>query len=67
VYPSKSRIRDLLYALRDIKHNDLFIFNLVIQGDRIVPIDANEAGRNKRFSSALRRAIAAFRYPWIHV
>lgn len=67
VFPSKSRIRDLLYTLRDIKHNDLFIFNLVIQGDKIVPIDANEIGRNKRFSSALRRAIAAFRYPWIHV
>lgn len=66
-FPSHSRIRDLLYTLRDIKHNDLFIFNLVLQGDRIVPIDANEIGRNKRFSSALRRAIAAFRYPWVHV
>jgi hypothetical protein len=66
-FPSHSRIRDLLYTLRDIKHNDLFIFNLVIQGDKIVPIDANEIGRNKKFSSALRRAIAAFRYPWIHV
>lgn len=46
IYPTKKTIREHLEPLKNIQHNDMKIFNLIIQGTTIQPIDCNEAGRN---------------------
>ena len=46
VYPEKKTIREHVEPLKNIYHNDMKIFNLVIQGVTIHPIDCSEAGRN---------------------
>lgn len=43
VYPSKQNICDMLSKLIAITHNDFKIWNLIIQGHNIVPIDHDSA------------------------
>ncbi len=69
VCPSKELVYNELktFSKSTVEHNDLAIFNIVIQGKRdsdhalLVPIDANEKGRNARFSSHLRKILREFR------
>lgn len=61
IYPNHEMIRSMLYPLAGLKHNDLRIFNLIIQGNTIVPIDANENERHADPQALLPGIIAQFR------
>lgn len=61
IYPTHEMIRTMLYPLATIKHNDLRIFNLIIQGNKLVPIDADENERHADPQILLPGIIAQFR------
>lgn len=42
-YPSKDKIYNSLLKFESIKHNDLKIWNIIIQGNKLLPIDCCEA------------------------
>ncbi len=42
IYPSYQTIRELLEPLKHINHNDLYMYNIIIQGKHLVPIDYND-------------------------
>lgn len=67
-WPAKDLIYNELKTFKKtVEHNDLAIFNIVIQGKkdetyaRLIPIDSNEAGRNARFSHHLKKILREFR------
>lgn len=61
IYPTHETIRSMLYPLGTLKHNDLRIFNLIIQGKKLVPIDGNENERYTDPQTLLPGIIAHFR------
>ena len=61
VYPSHEKIRSMLYPLATLQHNDLRLFNLIIQGNKLVPIDFNENDRCAVPTELLPGIIAQFR------
>lgn len=61
-YPAKETIRKMLIPLSTIKHNDLRIFNLIIQGERLIPIDCDENGRVHSAKELLPFILNQFRY-----
>jgi hypothetical protein len=61
IYPTYDVIRSMLYPLASIQHNDLRIFNLIIQGKKLVPIDVNENERHADPSILLPEIIHQFR------
>lgn len=62
VYPLKSEIRALLKPLSSIQHNDLHIFNIILQGKKLIPIDCNENGRHHNVQDMLPKIIDQFRF-----
>lgn len=62
IYPSKESIRKMLIPLSTIKHNDLRIFNLIIQGEKLIPIDCDENGRVHTAKELLPFILSQFRY-----
>ncbi len=63
IYPLKETIRASLKTLSNIEHNDLHIFNLIIQGKTLVPIDCSEEGRHLTVKHQLQNIIKQFRHP----
>lgn len=61
IYPTKEMIQSLLYPLISIEHNDLHIFNLIIQGKSLVPIDGDEKGRVHSVPFELQKILNQFR------
>lgn len=61
IYPTHEMIRSMLYPLASLKHNDLRLFNLIIQGNKLVPIDGNENERHADPQVLLPGIIAQFR------
>lgn len=61
LYPSHETIRSMLYPLATLKHNDLRLFNLIIQGNKLTPIDIDENERNADPKVLLPGIIAQFR------
>jgi len=61
IYPTHETIRSMLYPLATLQHNDLRLFNLIIQGNKLVPIDGNENERNADPAVLLPNIIAQFR------
>jgi hypothetical protein len=61
IYPTKKIIQSLLHPLISIEHNDLHIFNLIIQGKNLVPIDGDERGREHSVPYELDKILAQFR------
>jgi hypothetical protein len=61
VYPKHEMIRAMLYPLASLKHNDLRLFNLIIQGNKLVPIDMDENERHADPQQLLPGIIAQFR------
>jgi hypothetical protein len=45
IYPTYDAIHAMLLPLGNIKHNDLRIFNIILQGKKVVPIDCDEPER----------------------
>lgn len=66
-YPSKELIRSLLLPLGKIDHNDLRIFNIIIQGTQIVPIDCNENGRKNTAKQLLPYLLNQFRNKFVYL
>jgi hypothetical protein len=62
LYPAKETIRKMLIPLSTIKHNDLRIFNLIIQGEKLIPIDIDENGRVHTAKELLPFILSQFRY-----
>lgn len=60
-YPTYDMVRSLLHPLNTIQHNDLRIFNLIIQGNKLVPIDCDEDGRHDTVENALPEIINQFK------
>ncbi|HZW61718.1 MAG TPA: hypothetical protein VFF04_05840 [Candidatus Babeliales bacterium] len=46
VYPTKHIIRELVKPMKNLKHNDMKVFNLIVQGTKLQPIDGAEEGRH---------------------
>lgn len=42
IFPVKETIRDKLNGFKHIKHTDLHIWNIIIQGDTLIPIDGDD-------------------------
>lgn len=42
IYPRKEIIREKLLAFKHIKHTDLHIWNVIIQGNTLIPIDGDD-------------------------
>jgi hypothetical protein len=61
IYPTHEMVRSLLNPLNTIQHNDLRIFNLIIQGNKLVPIDCDEDGRHDTVENALPDIINQFK------
>jgi hypothetical protein len=64
-YPNKETIYGLVNELSSIKHNDFKIWNLIIQGQAIVPIDAYSPlweGKPYDFRGDFNAVLAAFRH-----
>lgn len=61
IYPTHEKIRAMLYPLASLQHNDLRIFNLIIQGNKLVPIDSNENERHADPQVLLPGIVAQFR------
>ena len=61
IYPTHEMIRGMLYPLASLKHNDLRLFNLIIQGNKLMPIDVDENERHADPQVLLPGIIAQFR------
>lgn len=42
IYPTVETLKSKLLTLKNIDHNDLILGNIIIQGDKIIPIDFND-------------------------
>lgn len=62
LYPDDKIIRDQLLVMESTLpyHNDLIIGNIIIQGDKIIPIDFNDKRRSANMHKCLIRAIELF-------
>jgi thiamine kinase-like enzyme len=62
IYPTGSMIKDQFKAMeyRSPYHNDLVFGNVIVQGERLVPIDFDDKRRNASMKKCLRCAIQAF-------
>lgn len=61
IYPTKEMIRDMIKPMATIQHNDLRIFNIIMQGKNLVPIDVNENGRHQTAEGMLPSLLNHFR------
>ena len=60
VYPSRIMITSRLKQFRDLDHNDLNPCNMVIQGQKIIPIDFNDPRRNANKRMGYERLMTFF-------
>lgn len=60
-YPTHTMIRDMIQPMADLQHNDLHVFNLIIQGKHLEPIDGNEKDRNHSIQKLLPELLNHFR------
>ena len=62
VYPTDVMIRKRIAALRNahLEHNDLVIGNIIMQGDKLIPIDFNDTRRSGNSVSCIAAALQAF-------
>lgn len=60
VYPSTELIRHHILAMRNYKHNDLWIANIVIQGNDLVLIDCQDSRRNANFKKYFKKLVNQF-------
>lgn len=61
VYPTNNMIREQIKSLKSIAHNDMAIFNIIINNKRLVPIDCDEAGRTRWLRFALWTVLKEFK------
>ena len=63
VYPEDEHIRKQLTLMEKMcpGHNDLVLGNIILQGDRLIPIDFNDSRRDADFQRCLASAIKAFK------
>lgn len=62
VFPTDEMIRADLKALKNIKHNDLVIGNLLVQGSHLIPIDFGDKRRGVDSSRCIQAAQKIFRF-----
>ena len=64
VYPADPSIRRQLIEIVEKypEHNDFVLGNIIVQGDRLIPIDLYDKRRNADIQHCLKRALKAF-YP----
>ncbi len=64
VYPADPSIRGQLIELvkKYPEHNDFVLGNVIVQGDKLIPIDLKDKRRNADIQHCLKRALKAF-YP----
>ena len=62
IYPTDSMIKDQFKTMeqRSPYHNDLVFENIIVQGEKLVPIDFNDKRRNASMKKCLKCAIQAF-------
>ncbi|MCX5921899.1 MAG: hypothetical protein NTX86_01065 [Candidatus Dependentiae bacterium] len=61
-YPTKDMIRRKIQQFATMKHNDFRIFNLIIQGEKLVPIDCDENERHASIKEMLPILLQQFRH-----
>jgi hypothetical protein len=60
-FPTKEKIRDKLAEFKGIKHTDLHIWNVLIQGDTLIPIDGDDKALHYNPKFTLQYIIAQFK------
>lgn len=60
IYPTDTTILRQVKLLKSIKHNDLVMGNLLIQGRRLMPIDFNDKRRNIRTDACINALLKVF-------
>lgn len=63
VYPTDEMIRESIAALPSLypKHNDLVIGNIIVKGDRLIPIDIADKRRGGTMRRCISTALNAFK------
>ncbi len=61
LYPTASMIIENLKQFKKIKHNDLVVCNMIVQGARLVPIDFNDSRRDAKARKCIKAALALFK------
>ena len=61
IYPTSEMIREMIKPMADLQHNDLRIFNIIMQGKQLVPIDVNEKERNNTARQLLPQLLKHFK------
>jgi hypothetical protein len=62
IYPTDKMIRKSLNSFKNIKHNDLVLGNIVVQGAQIVPIDFGDKRRNANLKLHIKAALKVFSF-----
>lgn len=60
ICPSEKTILESLEAMRKIKHNDLIIGNMIVQGTKIIPIDLDDPRWNGNVNKCITAALTVF-------
>lgn len=60
-FPVKETIREKLAAFKGIKHTDLHIWNVIIQGNTLIPIDGDDKALHYNPKFTLQYIIAQFK------
>ena len=63
VYPNDTQIRREIRRLRKTcsEHNDFVIGNIILQGNRLIPIDFSDNRRDADFYDCVEAALNAFK------
>lgn len=61
VFPVKETIREKLATFKGIKHTDLHIWNVIIQGNTLIPIDGDDKALHYNPKFTLQYIIAQFK------
>jgi len=63
VYPADAHLRREIRRLRKtcFKHNDFVIGNILLQGNRLIPIDFSDIRRNANFYDCVESVLKAFK------
>lgn len=60
ICPCEKTIQNCLEAMRSIKHNDLIIGNMIVQGRSIIPIDLDDPRWNGNVTKCITAALTVF-------
>lgn len=61
ISPCEELIARDIEAMRSTKHNDLIIGNMIIQGNKVIPIDLNDPRWNGNLEKCVNSALAVFK------